>query len=125
MKLGLVLGLVVLFSPAAVAADWVVVGDDGAKQTLVDSESIQPRTDGSVTFNQRVRAKPKTQLTPQGTTRIDSRIEASCYTMLYRIVNYTAYARNGKIVERSRVASDQKVAGYNSPDHMAINAVCN
>lgn len=121
MKAGLAVGLVVLFAPAA---GWVVVADDGAKQTLVDAESVQKWNDGTAAFNQRVRSKPKTQLTPQGTTRIDSRIEASCYTKLYRVLNYTAYARTGKVVERSRVASEQKVAGYNSPDQIAIDAVC-
>lgn len=42
MKTGaLVLGLMVLIAPSAVAAEWVVVADDGAKQVLVDKESIQ------------------------------------------------------------------------------------
>ena len=126
MKTGaLVLGLIVLIAPSAVAAEWVVVADDGAKQVLVDKESIQQWANGTAAFNQRVRSKPKTPaLTPQGTTRIDSRIEASCYTKLYRVLNYTAYARTGKVVERSRVASDNKVAAYNSPDYIAIDAVC-
>ena len=121
---GMALGLLMLVAPAAVAVQWVVLGEDNAKQVLLDWDSVQVRN-GTATFTQRVRSKPKAPaLTPQGTRRIDSRIEANCYSKLYRVLNYTAYGQSGKIVERSRVPSGNQVAAYNSPDYLAIAEVC-